>query len=271
MGYWKKRWRNQNRTIIIEDKYHSSRMMPKNPLIREKRRPRTGKATTETQEKINLRHRTEKYSRLIMDNFQAGDWWVTFKLAKNVSVSAFKKAYSSMLRDMRTFYRKHGHELKYLAVHENLTGRGRLHGHILIPALPGVPFVKMKRMMSKAWMLGDCHFKPYEGTAMDAIRVAGYMTKEDVINTKLNEKAKALAEGRDIKTIDTEIIAQRSRICPSKNLIRTEAVKKRITTAETYREEIKAPKGYHVVKELSYNGWTEDGYPYQHAVYEKDD
>lgn len=173
MGYWKKRWRNQNRTIIIEDKYHSARMMPKNPLIQEKRRPRTGKATTETQEKINLRHRTEKYSRLIMDNFQAGDWWVTFKLAKNVSVSAFKKAYSSMIREMRTFYRKHGHELKYLAVHENLTGRGRLHGHILIPALPGVPFIQMMRMMSKAWTLGDCHFKPYEGTTMDAIRVAG--------------------------------------------------------------------------------------------------
>ena len=271
MGYWKKRWQNQNRTIIIEDKYHSFRMMPKNPLIREKRRPRTGGATSETQEKINLRHRTEKYSRLIMDNFRAGDWWVTFKLAKNVSVSEFKKAYSKMLRPMREFYQKHGHDLKYLAVHENLTGRGRLHGHILIPALPGVPFSQMKRMMERAWTLGDCHFKPYEGTAMDAIRVAGYMTKEDVINTKLNEKAKALAEGRDIKAIDAEIIAQRSRICPSKNLIRTEAVKQPIKSAETYREEIKAPKGYHVVKELSYNGWTEDGYPYQHAVYEKDD
>ena len=267
MGYWKKRWQSQNRTVIIEDKYHSRKMMPKNPLIREKRSPRTGR---ESQKRINLRHRTEKYSRLIIDNFRVGDWWVTFKLTKNVSLDTFKKAYSRMLCDMRTFYQKHGHDLKYLAVHENLTGRGRLHGHILIPALPGVPFSQMKRMMEKAWKLGDCHFKPYEGSTMDAIRIAGYMTKEDIINTKLNERDRALAEGREVKTLDAEIVAQRSRICPSKNLIRTEAVKKPIRTAETYRDEIKAPKGYHVVKELSYNGWTEDGFSYQHAVYEKD-
>jgi hypothetical protein len=99
------------------------------------------------------------------------------------------------------------------------------------------------------------------------------MTKEDVINTKLNAKAKALIEGGDVKLLDAEIKelkSKRSRVCPSKNLIRTKAVKKQITKAETYRDEIKAPKGYHVVKALSYNGWTQDGHSYQHAVFERD-
>jgi hypothetical protein len=144
---------------------------------------------------------------------------------------------------------------------------------MIIPFLPGVPFPKMKQELEKAWGLGDCHFKPYEGAAMDAARLAAYMTKEDALTTKLNEKAKAMKEGLDIKKLDAEIKelkSKRSRICPSKNLIRTKAVKKQITKAETYRDEIKAPKGYHVVKALSYNGYTIDGYPYQHAVFESD-
>lgn len=273
MAYMKKTWRSHDKSILIVDKYHSLKVMPKNPFIREKRRPRIGGCTSELQEKINLRHRTENLSRLIMDNFKPGDWWVTFTLEEKVGVEKFKQQYGKMTRTLRDFYRKHGQEFKYIAVHENLTGRGRLHGHMIIPFLPGVPFPKMKQELEKAWGLGDCHFKPYEGAAMDAARLAAYMTKEDALTTKLNEKAKAMKEGLDIKKLDAEIKelkSKRSRICPSKNLIRTKAVKKQITKAETYRDEIKAPKGYKVVKALSYNGYTIDGYPYQHAVFEAD-
>ena len=96
------------------------------------------------------------------------------------------------------------------------------------------------------------------------------MTKEDVITTKLNEKAKLLQEGGDTKALDAEIRAKRSRICPSQNLIRTKPVKKQIKSADTYSDNMTPPKGYHLVKALSYNGYTVDGYPYQHAVYERD-
>ena len=273
MAYMKKMWVSHDKSILIEDKYHSLRAMPKNPLVRERRRPRAGGSTTETQEKINLRHRTEKLTRLIMDNFKPGDWWVSFTLSEKVTVERFKAEYAKMIRNLRTFYKKHGQDLKYIAVHENITGKGRLHGHIILPFLPGVPFPQMKAEMEKAWGLGDCHFKPYEGRAMDAAKLAAYMTKEDVLTTKFNEKAKAIKEGLDIKKLDAEIKelkSKRSRICPSKNLIRTRAVTQQITRHDTYSDKIKAPKGYHVVKELSYNGYTIDGYPYQHAVYERD-
>lgn len=271
MAYMEKRWRSHDRRFLIVDKYHSQRSMPKKTIIRERRSPRMGK-TSESQERINLRHKTENLTRLIMDNFQVGDWWITFKLEETVPVKEFKEEYSRMIRHMRGFYRKYGIDLRYIAVHENLTGRGRLHGHIIIPALPGVQFAQMKREMEKAWKLGDCHFKPYEGKCMDARKLAAYMTKEDVLTTKLNEKEKALREKADVKKLDAEIKelkSKRSRICPSKNLIRTKTVKKQITKAETYRDEIKAPKGYRVVTQLSYNGYTADGHPYQHAVFER--
>ena len=269
MGYIEQKWKSKNGDFIIRDKYHSLRAMPQNPAVRERRKKKAGR-TTETQEKINLRHRTENLARLIMDNFHAGDWWVCLKLKEVVSLEKFKAEYENMLRKLRGFYKKHNRELKYIAVHENICGRGRLHGHILLPALPGVFFPEMKKLLQRAWRLGDCHFKPYEGTAMDAMRVAAYMTKEDIITTKLNEKAKLLKEGGDTRAVDAEIRSKRSRICPSQNLIRTKPVKKQIKSADTYSDNMTPPKGYHLVKALSYNGYTVDGYPYQHAVYERD-
>ena len=276
MGYWRKRWKSQNGKVLIVDKYHSQKMQPKNPLIREKRRKRTAGASTPTQEQVNLRHRVDRLARLLLDNFTIGDWWITFKLADAVDEKIFRREYEKMLRRMRDAYRKGGHELKYIAVLENLSGRGRMHGHIIVNNISA--FAGLKKLMKTAWQLGDCHIKPYGGDVMDAQRLASYMCKEDVIGKAIRERKKLMAagrngqkvDGRQIKKLDRIITSERSRICPSTNLVRTKPKKEVIGRAETYREEIRAPRGYHVVKELSYNGWTVDGYPYQHAVYERD-
>lgn len=274
MGYWRKRWKSQDGKVLIVDKYHSQKMQPRNPLVREKRRKRSG-VSTPAQEQVNLRHRVDRLARLLLDNFTVGDWWITFKLADAVDAKTFRREYEKMIRRMRGEYRKGGHELKYIAVLENLTGRGRMHGHIIVNNISA--FAGLKKLMQTAWQLGDCHIKPYGGDATDAQRLASYMCKEDTIGKAIRERKKLMAaarngrkvDGRQIKKLD-RIISERSRICPSTNLVRTKPKKEVVSRAETYREEIRAPRGYHVVKELSYNGWTVDGYPYQHAVYERD-
>jgi hypothetical protein len=250
-------------------------MQPRNPLVREKRRKRSG-VSTPTQEQVNLRHRVDRLARLLLDNFTVGDWWITFKLADTVDAKTFRREYEKMIRRMRGEYRKGGHELKYIAVLENLTGRGRMHGHIIVNNISA--FAGLKKLMQTAWQLGDCHIKPYGGEVMDAQRLASYMCKEDVIGKAIRERKKLMTaarnggkvDGRQLKKLDRIIVGERSRICPSTNLVRTKPKKEVVSRAETYREEIRAPRGYHVVKELSYNGWTVDGYPYQHAVYERD-
>lgn len=274
MGYWKKSWKSRDGSVQIVDKYHSQKMQPRNPLIREKRRKRTG-VSTPTQEQVNLRHRVDRLARLLLDNFTVGDWWVTFKLAEPVDEKTFRREYEKMIRRLRDAYRKDGHELKYIAVLENLSGHGRMHGHIIVNNISA--FAGLKKLMKTAWQLGDCHIKPYGGDAMDAQRLASYMCKEDMTGKAIREKKKLMTagrngqkiDGRQIKKLD-RIISERSRICLSTNLVRTKPKKEVVSRAETYREEIRAPRGYHVVKELSYNGWTVDGYPYQHAVYERD-
>lgn len=275
MGYWRKRWKSRDGKVLIVDKYHSQKMQPRNPLVRERRRKRTA-ASSPTQEQVNLRHRVDRLARLLLDNFTVGDWWVTFTLAEKVDIKSFRREYEKMIRRMRDAYRKEGHKLKYIAVLENLTGRGRMHGHIIVSNISNFEWIK--KLMQKAWKLGDCHIKPYGGDAIDAKRLASYMCKEDAISKAIRERKKLMADarngqevdGRQIEKLDKIITGERSRVCPSTNLIRTKPKKEVISRAETYREEIRAPKGYHVVKEISYNGWTEDGYPYQHAVYERD-
>lgn len=263
MAYVRRRWVSHHRKFIVEDKYHTQRMMPEKKSIRERRRPRTGLGTSKKQAKINARQRADRLSRLILDNFNPGDWYVTFTLDRDITEDVLKEDYAKMMRDLRRWYKKQGMACKYIAVIENLKNGGRKHGHVLLPAIPGVTFVAMRQALRKAWPAGDVYLKPYVGEAMDAQRLASYYVKEEV---KVDRRTRA---GRACEEQDPQPL--RGRIMTSKNLLRTEPVKEPIRSAETYRETIKAPKGYHVVTELSYNGFTEEGYPYQHAVYEADD
>lgn len=251
--YTKRVWSSHDSKFRIVEKYHSQKSLPKNPLIREKRAPRTGIGTTERQKKINLRQRADKLSRLIMDNFSVGDWYITFTCAVQPSQEDFERAYKRLLRFLRNYFKSKDSELRYIAVLENLCGKGRKHGHILIPNC--ADFAEVKKLLQRAWLLGTAYIKPYGGDAVDARRLASYFVKED--QYKNADKTENLD-------------SQRGRLRTSLNLCRTEPKKTQVS-AETYRQEIKAPKGYHVVLELSYNGWSLDGYPYQHAVFEKDD
>lgn len=250
--YIKRTWNSRDTRFRIVEKYHSQRALPKNPLVREKRRPRTGAGTPEWLRKANLRQQTDRLCRLLMDNFHVGDWYVTFSAASaKTSKEEVEAAYVKMVRKLRDAYHACGIEWKYVAVLENLNGRGNKHGHILIPG--GIAFTELKKLMRKAWPLGAAFAKPYGGDAMDARRLASYFVKEDCY-----------------KDSDASDKGQRSRLRTSKNLVRREP-KKKVVSAETWREEVRPPKGYHIVLELSYSGYTMDGYPYQRTIFEKDD
>lgn len=251
--YIKREWNSRNSKFRIVEKYHSMKAMPKNPLIKEKRRPRTGSGTPEWMKKINLRQQADNLCRLVMDNFECGDWYVTFNCAESSKTSneEVEHEYKLMVRKLRRYFRNHDIDFKYISVLENINGRGNKHGHILIPG--GIGFAELKKLMQKAWTLGTAYAKPYGGDAMDARRLASYFIKEDCY--KESEQADK---------------GQRSRIRTSKNLVRTKP-KKKIISADTWRDDVKPPKGYRIVLELTYSGYTLDGYPYQRAVFERSD
>ena len=133
--YMRSRWGSLDGRYIIEKKYHSLRAMPLSPKQKERRAPRQ-KETPLSQEKINRKYRAEKFMRLCLDNFTAGDSYLTLTYAeKPAGPEQVKKDFEAFKKKLRRIFHRGGKELKYISVLENLKSKGRPHAHILIPAI----------------------------------------------------------------------------------------------------------------------------------------
>lgn len=239
MAYMKSNWESKDKRFRITKKYYSHRALPGCPEIREQRAKKQN-VTKETQIEVNRRLRAESLSRRLMDNYEAGDWYFTCTCRDLMDAELLRKEFDKFKRRVRAIYKKAGVEAKYIAVLENLTGGGRPHGHILLPALGKAELEKIK----KAWPHGSVEVKLYGGHLRDAERLADYFTKE-------------------------KIAAHSGRLQTSRNLIRTEPKKTKVTRAEAYKPEIDPPKGYRLIKDLSYSTYTAEGYPLSIAYFEK--
>lgn len=242
MSYIKEKFKSINGKIMMVKKYHNLFAMPTKSKTKQKRMQATNE-TTDKQAKINERHRKEKYMRLIADNFKAGDYYMTFTTSEKMTADEFKASFRAFMQRLRREYeRRTGEKIKYFRVMENLIGRGRPHAHMLISNFCNVELVR--GIMAALWPDGHIRVDVYGGMAQDAYNLSSYFSKQD----KKEHGAK----------IDTS----------RGNLIRREP-KKEVVHAETFSDEIIAPKGWRVVKPLSYNTNAENGWAYQIAVFEK--
>lgn len=243
MAYVQEIFRTADKEIIIVKKHHSLFAMPTNEKIKQRRKPKVDE-TNEKQQKINERHRKERNFRLLADNFHAGDYYITLPTAEKMQPEEFKNEMKNFMKRLRREYsrRMNGEKIKYFRVLENMAGQGRPHGHILVSKFCDPDLIR--GIIAQLWTAGNAKVEIYGGTAQDAYNVASYFSKQD----KKEHGAK----------IDTS----------RGNLIRRDP-KKEIIHRETFRDEIKAPKGYFVVKPLSYNTTTETGFAYQVAVFQK--
>jgi hypothetical protein len=218
--------------------------MPQKPVIKERRAPRTNQ-TSESQEEINRKRRAEKLAMDIADNFRPGDWYLTLTYGGGPGPDREKVPddIEKFVGKLRRRFKRAGVEFRWIRVVENLAGRGRPHAHLLIPA-EFAEFAELQQIIAQIWPHGHAKIEPFGGRMMDAVQMASYFSKEKVSGGS-------------------------GRISSSRNLVRRKPTKKRIGRAETYRDEIKPPAGYEVIKALSYNGWTRDGYPCQRIVCEK--
>lgn len=242
MSYIRETFKSVNGKIMMVKKYHNLFAMPTKSKVKQKRMHTTNE-TTDKQVKINERHRKEKYMRLIADNFKAGDYYMTFTTSEKMTAEEFKASFRAFMQRLRREYeRRTGEKIKYFRVMENLVGHGRPHAHMLISNFCNVELVR--GIMAGLWPDGHIRVDVYGGMAQDAYNLSSYFSKQ--------EKKESGAK------IDTS----------RGNLIRRDP-KKELIHAETFRDEIIAPKGWRVVKPLSYNTNAENGWAYQIAVYEK--
>lgn len=233
--YLKKTWRYRDHIEIR--KYHTSRYGVKG----EKRSPKE-KPTEASVKAANERNAVRKLTRLLINNFDAGDWHLTltYRPECRPDPEGARKTLGKFFARMRRAYRKLGAELKYIAVTE-WSGKS-IHHHIVVNDAPG-----FSKIISEAWEYGGKHMTPlYPDHDYDGL--AQYLVKETG------------------KTFRDETSPYKQRYTCSRNLEKPEETVEVIKAAEWRR----APSvsrslqaaGYVLDKESVFEGVDIFGYPY---------
>ncbi len=217
-------------TIEIQ-KYYSSRYKRKD-IERGKRT----KPTPLEMEKINEKRAADRLRQLINANFGEKDIHLvlTYKRENRTDPEQAKKDLEKFLRKARAHYKVNNNVLKYIAVTEYKNKA--IHHHILVNCSD-------IRELLPLWEHG--YIRPtYLDNRGDHSAIAEYFIKETC------------------KTFRTANASHKKRWCASKNLIQPE-IKTEIVSAESWRKEPKAPKGYQLIKGSLEEGLHEvTGYPY---------
>lgn len=237
----KKIIQTKNKKIIEKTLYYSYRALPHNKKLREKRAKRIHQ-TPERQKEINRLHAANKLAMKIANNFKTGDWYLTLTISGRLpDKEKIKKSLDLFLVNLRRYYKRQKNVLKYIAVLENLTGRGRPHAHMLINALKPEDIA----ILQKYWPLGHVRVEMFGGQIEDCTKLAAYFKKEDVEEHS-------------------------GRLRTSTNLINPIEKKEKVTRSECYSQRITPPKGYRINKALTYQSYTADGYPCQRIIFVRD-
>ena len=252
MAYMKKVTKTADSRIIVLEKYYSWKVRPTSCVLKEKRAARR-KESTEAMKENNRRLLIESAALKIANNFKEGDYYVTFTYdsahlpATDEKQDRVRKDIRNTITKLKRRFEKAGLKFKYVAIPENLSPdtKGRAHFHILIPAMPDLPTNKSREnFFSSIWGKGNVYCKEYGGTAEDAFRLASYFKKQ--------------------KKEDSG-----ARILMSHNMEKPVEKRQEIRFAECYSLDINVPAGYEVVREVSYQCYTQEGFPCQHVVLQK--
>lgn len=163
--YVKKTVKYGNRIYIR--KYHTCRYN-----VKGEKRSKREKATPEAVKRNNERQAVIKLNRLLVNNFDLGDWHLilTYSDKKRPgSADEARNIYDKFMRKLRREYKKAGEELKYIAVAEYESTN--IHHHIVINDIKGIA-----KILKKIWP-GGMHLTPlYEDKNYKGL--AQYLIKE---------------------------------------------------------------------------------------------
>ena len=205
----------------------------------EKRAPKR-KATPEQIKNQNQRNRENYMRRLILLNFNQGDYWTTLKYpaGTRIPVDRVRKDLTNFINKLKRRYKKVNEELKYIYRLE-IGERGGIHIHIIINRVEGSDL-----MIRDSWSQGSLNITPmYEDGWFKEL--AEYIVK----NKEEAAEQLSLFDESDRKKLT-------SYSC-SRNLTKPEPQIKiytRRTVERMIRDGIKPTEGYYVDKESIYRG-----------------
>nr|DAI61015.1 MAG TPA: protein of unknown function DUF1424 [Caudoviricetes sp.] len=252
MPYMQKLRETKDKKIIVIDKYYSFMARPLGKKLAAIRNPQE-KESPEDLKRRNKKRATERTALMIANNFSEGSPYLTVTYDSE-NLPDYEDLSNRVKKDLRNFldrlkraYSKKGVNLKYAATVENVEPgkRGRAHAHLLLPEIPGVKTDReYERIFKSIWGKGNVKVQQYGGEMTDATKLAAYFLKQ------------AKKDGGARMNF--------SRNCDAPTEKKTE-----VRRSECFSSKIDVPAGYFVNKELTFQGWTRDGYPCQHIVLEQ--
>ena len=201
------------------------------------RREEKRKKTPEEMERANLRNRVKNLQRLILANFEEGDFHLVLKYKEAPATYAeAKKDLQRFLASMRRACKKEGYEFKYIGVTERGKRKAVLHHHLIIEDRPG-----MKELVRRYWK-GHCAWHDlYEDG--DFENLAAYIVKKE---TKEENEGTTYTRSRNLRIPKVKKVTYKRRVWP---------------------EDPKPRKGWYIVKGSvvnAVNAFT--GRPYQNYL-----
>lgn len=138
--YWKKTWKYGNRVDV--KKYNTFRCPGKGGAGRGER----VKPTTEQMAAVNEWNAKKKLKRILIANFEFGDWHLTLTYApdRRPDVEGSRACLRKFFEKLRKRYRECGKELKYVVVTE--WERKAIHHHLAVNDLPG-----LNKVLAELW------------------------------------------------------------------------------------------------------------------------
>jgi hypothetical protein len=225
------------RIIQVENHYPGNYGAPGVPRAQKRKR------TPEAIERQNQRNRAKKIQRLILANFEVGDWHLVLKYRPGTRPEKYKDAQKIMrkfLADMRKAYKKAGYEFKYIAVTERGKKGQALHHHLVIEDVCTEALNTVK-MVKALWPGSQAFIDLYEDGEYE--KLAEYIVKAETKEEQ--EKGK-------------------STYTRSRNLVIPKPRKKKMKRRSWPMDPV-AKKGYYIVKDSVVNGINPvTGYPYQY-------
>lgn len=223
------------------------------------------KPSKEEMDAANHRHRIKKIRWKIQANFRPDDLFLTLKPRKGCgwTLEDLIEARIKFIRVLKTLYKKHGVELKYI-YRQEIGERGGLHFHLLVNDA-GISLSEIKGLWQK-----------YGGYTVNAQPLRDEGGYEDLAEYIVKEPP---AKIKGQITMDSYKLDKLSRYGCSRNLIEPETETKvytKKTVEEIIRYGVKADEGYYLDKDSVYIGVNPyTGYSYifyrQHKIRSAED
>lgn len=205
--------------------------------------------TTDKQRKQNEKNAADKARWDINTNFKKGDWWATLNYPPNVRPTPAKvrEDVDNFLKKMRKNYRAEKNIFKYVYT-VGIGKRGAAHLHIVMNYIAAEKIADTWRTIvgTKETPYPVMKFTPLDGRKNHA-DLAAYLIKnscETFYDTNKRVYAKRYCKSR-LKKPDIRVIELKTK---------------------TFRKP-RERKGYYMEKKYTYEGFTEDGQPYQHFTF----